>query len=581
MRILAVLIVGGALWGQITGVVRDANTLQAVPDAIIVIKGHSMQTTSASDGSFSLNDTASLPFYLVVAKHPYFTEPVFISTVSQSQNMMIDLTPVPLETSMPNGALNTPEDCETCHPDTYTEWLGSPMQKTGLNRWVWDVWDGTGTAGGMNGFVYKRDSIHRFANPNSDCSACHSPVHWLTDIETAGMGDDVNNPTADMSRGVQCEVCHRAAFVDPAKSNFPGVTPESFSFFRNIDVYAEFGLRPDVTYSGGIMRAAYNPQLSAELCAACHEDNTDHDDDGDFEDAGSVPHETTFSEWKTYFLAAAGSGKTCIECHMPLTERDAFCVFEKGRSGTVRTHHIRGTSPAFLDSAVNLDVNASESLSEYVLDIDLTNIGAGHSVPSGVVIRNMLLLVRVRDGLGQDATLLAGDTLDPVAGVGDPNQGYYAGLAGKAFYLNMSDGATERLFYTEANQLAFDSRLKAGESYQNQFRFQMPSQLAGGLQVDVKVLYRRSFRELLDQKGWTMTGHGEPLADIAAPDYGHVMAEYTQSLNPCADRDLDNNSLVNGLDLAILVDQWLSPPPFGGGAKTGMMHLAALVNCLP
>ena len=45
-----------------------------------------------------------------------------------------------------------------------------------------------------------------------------------------------------------------------------------------------YGVLGDVSFQvPGLMRASYNPQLVAETCAACHQYNNDHDEDGDFE----------------------------------------------------------------------------------------------------------------------------------------------------------------------------------------------------------------------------------------------------------------------------------------------------------
>ena len=56
---------------------------------------------------------------------------------------------------------------------------------------------------------------------------------------------------------------------------------------------AMFGPLADASaHFAGLMRAAYSPlQSQSLLCAACHEDNNDHDLDGDYLDEGSVPSE--------------------------------------------------------------------------------------------------------------------------------------------------------------------------------------------------------------------------------------------------------------------------------------------------
>ena len=54
----------------------------------------------------------------------------------------------------------------------------------------------------------------------------------------------------------------------------------------------------DVPYGiDNTMKAAYQPQLSAAVCAACHQDKNDPDEDGDFEEANGVVSEPTYQEW--------------------------------------------------------------------------------------------------------------------------------------------------------------------------------------------------------------------------------------------------------------------------------------------
>jgi len=582
-------------FGQITGMVVDEDTQAPIADAIVRIQKQQTVVKTDENGFFSLDDSASFPFTLAAGAYGYYNEGVDVADAGGLSNIIFEMEPVPLEVS-PHFPLNEPTQCQNCHPDQYDQWLGSPMQMTGLNQWVFDVYDGmgtpgggglpdgSGTPGGDNGFVYQRDSVHRIGVPNSDCSACHSPVHWLTDIENAGMGTYAN-PTLDMQNGVQCEVCHRSFDVPSNKSNFPGVTPESFYFVRGKQ-RVEFGAIGDALYDNGVMKPAYNPQLTAQLCSACHEDNVDVDEDGDFEDAGSVPHETTYSEWQSYVsVVGEESALSCAECHMPTTDADMFCLFVEGRQpGTIRSHLIRGTTPTFLENALTLEVQRDAPLGRLNVDVTLTNDKTGHAVPSGVVIRNMILLVEATTMGGMVLQQTGGDMVDIIGGVGDPALGNYAGLPGNSFYKNMVDQmGNEGIFYTEAVALASDNRIQAGDSYEGQFQFELPPGLSSSeIDVNVRVIYRRSFRYLTLQKGWTTTGHGDPLADIQAPHYGHLMEQNQSLFDVCSNKDIDGNPGITMGDFLELTPQWRNPAPFGASEApiTNINHFVALVNCL-
>lgn len=567
-----------SLQAQITGFVVNSSTSAPLEGAIVRIQAHSISVTTGADGSFTLNDSSSYPQVIAAGLHGYYVGS--ITLFAPGGPITIELDPINLTSSIPPHPFNAPIECQSCHPTMYDTWFGSPMQKTGLNTWVFDLYDGSGTAGGNNGFVYKRDSIHRFSSPNSDCSACHSPVHWLADIENNGMGD-FNNPNPDMRRGVQCEVCHRAYDVDINQTYMPGVQPQSFHLVRNADSL-QFGPHSDATFEQGVMRAGYNPQTKAQLCSACHEDNVDHDGDGEFNDPGSLPHETTFSEWRSWKSLNLNNTAACADCHMPALNTDNFCIFFKGRElGSTRSHNIRGTTPEFLDNALTLDVAVSHDLSSLSVDVALTNDKAGHAVPSGVVVRNMILLVIAKNQQGDRLTFLQGDVVDEVGGTGDFDSGDYAGHPGHAFYRNMSDGVDQRIFYTDAQEIISDTRLQPGQTYGQNFRFALGG--ADLVDVDVKVLYRRAFREFVVVKGWTLTGHGEPLADIEPPHYGHVMERFEAQHNPCAEKDLNGVGGVTLDDLHLLAPQWLGPAPFGGpqATTTDIRHFISMVPCLP
>ena len=559
------------VFSQFQGTVIDRATSQPVAGAIVRIQKAETFTTTDASGFFQLNDTADYPFYLTAAANHYFVGSLFLSA-APGGNVTIEVDAVSLEV-IDDHPVNGPQTCGGCHGDQVLQWEQSPMAKTGLNRWVFDLYNGEGTAGGMNGFVYQRDSVHRFKNPNSDCSACHSPIHWLTDIENAGMGD-INQPNLDMENGVQCEVCHRAYDVADDKLNFPGVDPAAFTLLRGPQ-RVEFGLLGDSVYEGGIMRAAYNPQLSAQLCASCHEDNLDHDDDGDFEDAGSIPHETTFSEWETYRqLVGPDNAQTCIDCHMPATDADQFCIVEGGRQvGTIRDHNIRGTSAEYLENAVTMTSETAYDFEAVQVDVTIDNQVTGHAVPTGIMIRNMILLVTVTDQGGTPLAFLEGDQVDDIGGIGDPAQGYYAGQPGKAFYRSFTDGVNDAVFYTEAIAPAFDSRIMPGDAYVGSFRFSLNDMLPEHVDVDVRLIYRRAYRELIDTKGWTEMGNGGTLEDIQAPHYGHLMErnEATSTLFT------STNVLQN---LALLAQSWLQPSPYRSDldSLTNIRHMITFIN---
>ena len=154
------------LFAQLQGTVVDSDTQAPIANAQIRIQGRAATVLTDDGGFFRLEDTTEYPFFLAAGAHPYYNGTVLINSEDDTTGILFELEPVDL-TVVPDHALNGPTECQTCHPDQYDQWRGSPMANTGLNAWVFDVLDGQATAGGMNGFVYKRDGKHRDMKPNS------------------------------------------------------------------------------------------------------------------------------------------------------------------------------------------------------------------------------------------------------------------------------------------------------------------------------------------------------------------------------------------------------------------------------
>ncbi|MBW2465277.1 MAG: hypothetical protein JRH11_26755, partial [Deltaproteobacteria bacterium] len=161
-----------------------------------------------------------------------------------------------------------------------------------------------------------------------------------------------------------------------------------------------------------------------------------------------------------------------------------------------------------------------------VVDVDVTihNDRTGHHVPTGVTVRNMILLVTAtRDGAALEHT--GTQLLGELAGVGDPADGYYAGLPGK-IYAKRNEGAdgVGPVFFTDARAITWDTRIPAMAADSTHYAFAVPAG-PGDVEVHARLIYRRAWRSLVDGKAWTEDGHGRPLEDVAAPHYGHLMEE--------------------------------------------------------
>jgi hypothetical protein len=119
----------------------------------------------------------------------------------------------------------------------------------------------------------------------------------------------------------------------------------------------------------------------------------------------------------------------------------------------------------------------------------------------------------------------------PDACVADLDQGYYGGLPGRLYgKINISEAGGSPTFFTDAVAIVDDNRIPALATDTTNYTFAIPAD-SGDLEIRARVIYRRSWRALVDGKNWQYDGHGEPLEDIAPPHFGHLMASAEETLS--------------------------------------------------
>ena len=513
---------------QVSGVVRDQLTLLPVAGAMVTLQTTNIKTITAADGSFVLTNAIGADLVIVSAKKYYYNKSVTVSSPITNVEILIESVP---QDNNPNYNFMDPEVCGSCHPDQYDQWTGSPMSLAGVNAWVYDTYNGTGTPGGMGGFVYTRDSFLAGNNPESECASCHQPEPWIKNPFSAL--EPIDSLSVGSMHGISCEACHKIAHVDESKINYPGIYPGVVTYTRPevTSSQIQYGVLGDSDFNlFSLMRSSYQPQLTAVVCASCHQDKNDPDEDGDFEEENGVISEPTYLEWldSPYSDPQSPYYATCVDCHMPSYGASFVCtqINLQRDSSTIRAHDIKGTTPEYLENAVELNINPQPSGNEVNVEVTITNNNTGHHVPTGVTIRNMILLVEAFTKQDSTPLIYTGNQLvHQLGGVGDPAQGYYAGLPGK-FYskVNHDSSGNGPTFFTDATGIIFDNRIAALDTDTSSYSFEIPG---GGVEyvVRARLIYRRSFRFLTDAKQWQYDGHNNPLEDVMPPYFGHLMEE--------------------------------------------------------
>ncbi len=150
-----------------------------------------------------------------------------------------------------------------------------------------------------------------------------------------------------------------------------------------------------------------------------------------------------------------------------------------------------------------MEVETRREAGKIVVDVMVTNDQTGHHVPTDSPLRQMILLVTATSLDGLPLVLVDGPMLPDWCGVGDPAEGYYAGLPGKAYAKILQELWTELLpsgAYWNPTRVLSDTRLAALASDRNAFAFQAPE---GAASIDVTLWFRRAYKVVADQKGWT------------------------------------------------------------------------------
>ncbi len=350
-----------------------------------------------------------------------------------------------------------------------------------------------------------------FPTTSGNCATCHVPVAALDDP----YGIDVREVTGVATEGAACDFCHKVWDVrlDPKTRlpapGLPGVL--SFDIRRPSGGHQLFtGPFDDVAPGDD----TYSPlQLRSDFCAPCHR--------GVF--WGVVVYDS-YGEWLASPYSHPKTGRTCQDCHMPRTGESCFALPTKGGRlrdpDTLRSHAMPGAADvALLGNAVTMTVAPKRENGEVVIDVSIVNDRTGHHVPTDSPLRQMLLLVKALDATGMPLVQTGGPSLPEWAGVGEPARGYYAGLPGKAYAKVLEElwtRVTPTAAYWKQTRLVSDNRIPAFGRDDTTYRFAEPA--SGAVRIEVQLLFRRAFRELADQKGWT--------------DEDIMMEEYATTLGP-------------------------------------------------
>lgn len=351
------------------------------------------------------------------------------------------------------------EPCGQCHERLTNEWLSSSHGQSNKNPLFEHVLS-----------LAERD----FSNSGQQCRLCHQPQH-----ETKPIG---------------CDFCHKISNVFGIGSQRSG--KERIEHLLSEEPPVFFGPLDDVFSRHDSFNILYT---KSEYCAACHQGNF-----------WSTQAYSVYDEWQESRFQREQI--QCQDCHMAPTANFAANKSAGGirrLSSSLSSHDflLKGKAD-LLSSAIDMEVrlNSQNGLLDVV--VELSNNNAGHHVPTGSPLRNMLLLVTAEDKNGE-LPMSAGSTVPKWAG------NTWQGHAGKGFgkilteipnYREEQEQHFEPIYpapFWRPTIVESDSRIAAGTTDRSVYSF--ASGDSESFRVSVRVLYFEYFAD------WLLSPPPEPV----------------------------------------------------------------------
>ena len=284
------------------------------------------------------------------------------------------------------GKLSRSEVCSECHRDIYRMWRDSAHSQSMEDPIFLDA--------------YRETEVRDGAAVGRICIGCHGPA--------ADLVKDANLDLKVTWDGVSCDICHSISAVDDTPQG-PKLRYELGTVKRGPIKDAE-SMAHEVAYS--------ELHTTAAICAPCHE----------YTSPDGTVIMSTYSEWQQSPSAAQGKG--CQACHMSRTEAEVVDArVMRVPDAEVNLHEMPGGhSISQLNKALAVTFQPSRSEGNLVLDVVLKNSGAGHSVPTGMPSRRIVMEVKVKTSDGQvyDQQRTYGQTFeDATGGVITNDSGYF------------------------------------------------------------------------------------------------------------------------------------------------------------
>ncbi|MGB7292273.1 MAG: multiheme c-type cytochrome [Thermodesulfobacteriota bacterium] len=317
--------------------------------------------------------------------------------------------------------------CGACHRMIFKQW-GNSLHASSISDPVFL---------GVYNEVEKEEN-RRF------CLKCHAPTVRVT--------GDYNLTQPITKEGVTCDFCHTIKGVDLSKEE-----PFEFAlgFVKRGPLKSDLEIGHENLFS--------EIHLKAEFCAGCHEVVNEN----------GFHVMSTYSEWKQGPYAEKGI--QCQNCHMP----EEFGV-PIVNPEIARTQH-NVTAHKFLGGHSQINITTAAMLTQVIEKADdhisvvvyVTNAEAGHSLPTGIPSRKVILTVKLLDPRGQELK---------------SKEVVYRRVLVDGEGIEIPEENIKEMFL-KATSVKSDNRIRPKETRREEFAFPLPKGIGGSLLVESTLEY--------------------------------------------------------------------------------------------
>jgi hypothetical protein len=269
------------------------------------------------------------------------------------------------------------------------------------------------------------------AGAAGECDRCHAPFVGHADPAEPGGHE-----------GVNCDTCHSIAAVEPR--------PEGAGFVLRTQDNVKLGPLCDAKDHYFHKMGCSPLHGEGRFCAACHLYTREVP-------GARLPVFTEYAEWRDG--PAAAEGLECQSCHMPAVKGLEVARGWKPRP-FAHDHGLLGADQNLRRRALRLRLEVSAAAGVVHVAATITNVGAGHAVPSGLPGRRVLLRVRCLDRSGREQS-----------------------HAEREYARVLGDAAGHEVPFYAATRLVSDDRLQPRVPHEE--AFDLPATQSGSVQVEL------------------------------------------------------------------------------------------------